>query len=232
MLGWFYECFAFTWLSLYKGSIFRPKPSEIDLAEQRLIQNKGVLLAKEREFMNAIQQIDAELVAMRDKKPASVLQLKLKERKRYKQRLEKVQNSITVMDKHIDTLQSSELDKIIYDSLKLSSQALKKNVKTVKVDDVENVMSELDDHILEASEVNQVLCTPLQTNDMDVIAEEDDLLEDEEVRELLGLAVEAEKAEMDKKTSETLQAEAQLVFESPANHEQRRVPQNTLVAGV
>ena len=229
MLNAFYECFALAWLTLYKGSMFRSKPSEVDLAEQRLIQNKGVLLSKEREFMTAIQQIDADIVTMRDKKPASVLQLKLKERKRYKQRLEKVQNSISVMDKHIDTLQSSELDKIIYDSLKLSSQALKKNVQSVKVYDVENVMSELDDHILEAGEVNQVLCAPLQTDDMGIIEEESELLEDDEVRELLGLA---EKSELDKTTPETLQAEAQLVFESPTNHEHHRVSENTLVSGV
>ncbi len=88
---------------------------------------------------------------------------RLQERKRIMVRLEKLRNGLVLIDKQLDALRSSELDKELMNSLRVSSQAMKKAGIGVGVDEAEKVMNELDDQIREASEVTTVLSTPIAT---------------------------------------------------------------------
>ena len=83
------------------------------------------------------------------------------ERKRAVARLDKVRNGIALLDKQLDALRSSELDKELMSSLRASSQAMKRAGIGMDADEAEKVMNELEDQIHEASEVTNVLATPL-----------------------------------------------------------------------
>ena len=88
-------------------------------------------------------------------------------------RLERMRNGITLVDKQLDALRSSELDKELMRSLRDSSTAMKKAGLGVGVEEAENVMTELDDQIREASELTSVLATPIvqDADDIDLDAE-------------------------------------------------------------
>ena len=83
------------------------------------------------------------------------------ERKRAVARLDKVRNGIALLDKQLDALRSSELDKELMSSLRASSQAMKRAGIGMDAEEAEKVMNELEDQIHEASEVTNVLATPL-----------------------------------------------------------------------
>jgi hypothetical protein len=119
------------------------------------------------------------------------------ERKRAVARLDKVRNGIALLDKQLDALRSSELDKELMSSLRASSQAMKRAGIGMDADEAEKVMNELEDQIHEASEVTNVLATPLNAaGDLDGgaaflgLADVDaelGLLEDEDSALLAGL---------------------------------------------
>lgn len=104
-------------------------------------------------------------------------------------RLEKLRGGLSLIDKQLDALRSSELDKELMNSLRVSSQAMKKAGIGVGVEEAESVMNELDDQIREASELTTVLATPIVDHlgmtdadladvdaELGIIAEEDDML--------------------------------------------------------
>lgn len=120
------------------------------------------------------------------------------ERKRAVARLEKVRNGLALLDKQLDALRSSELDKELMNSLRASSQAMKRAGIGMDAEEAEKVMNELEDQIHEASEVTNVLATPLNAagdSDADLellgLADVDaelGLIEDEDSQLLAGLS--------------------------------------------
>ena len=76
-------------------------------------------------------------------------------------RLEKLRGGLALLDKQLDAIRSSELDKELMNSLKASSQAMRKAGIGVDAMEAEKVMNELEDQIQDASEVTAALSTPL-----------------------------------------------------------------------
>jgi hypothetical protein len=83
------------------------------------------------------------------------------ERRRTQAHLEKLRHGISLLDKQLDALRASELDKELMSSLRASSQAMRQAGIGAGVQEAESVMTELDEHIREASELTSVLATPL-----------------------------------------------------------------------
>ena len=101
-------------------------------------------------------------------------------------RLDKLRSGIALVDKQIDALQASELDRQLMQSLRVSSQAMKKAGLGTAVLEAETVMNELDDQLRGAEEITTVLATPLDQDgldEMDLDAElglvSEDLLQEE-----------------------------------------------------
>ena len=102
------------------------------------------------------------------------------ERRRAKVRLDKIRGGLGLLDKQLDALRSSELDKELMQSLKQSSQAMKNAGLGSGAVEAESVMNELDGQLRDAEELTSVLATPLQDDDgaidvdaeLDLIAEE------------------------------------------------------------
>jgi hypothetical protein len=168
----FYEIIAGAYVRARQGLL---PPAEDDLgdAEENLESCRAGLVARERELG---LQADKLARAAGDKKKqgdVSGARFALLERKRVLGRLEKVRNGIILLDKQLDALKSSELDKELMNSLKLSSQAMRKAGIGQGLEEAETVMNELDDQIREASELTTVLATPLVNS----TGEEEDLLD-------------------------------------------------------
>lgn len=166
-------------------------PSEDDLgdAEEHLEGCRAGLTSREADLARQADKLGRAAAEKRRAGDVSGAKFALLERKRAMGRLEKVRNGIALLDKQLDALRSSELDKELMNSLKLSSQAMRKAGIGQGLEEAETVMNELDDQIREASELTTVLATPLAAGAGD---DQDDLDVDEE----LGL-IERQRAEAD-----------------------------------
>jgi len=121
-------------------------------------------------------------------------ELELQERKRNITRLEKLRGGLALLDKQLDAIRSSELDKELMNSLKASSQAMRKAGIGVDAMEAEKVMNELEDQIQDASEVTAALSTPLLSGmesdmalGMDDVDRELGLIAEEDLELLAGL---------------------------------------------
>jgi hypothetical protein len=83
------------------------------------------------------------------------------ERVRAVARLNKVRNGLALINKQLDALHGSTIDKDLMNSLRASSQAMKRAGIGMDAEEAEKVMNDLEDQIHEASEVTNVLATPL-----------------------------------------------------------------------
>jgi len=175
--------------SVYLRALHRiapPAGDDLGDAEENLEACRGGLAARERDLAGQCDRLAAAAVSKKASGDVAGARFALTERKRVQGRLEKVRGGICLLDKQLDALRSSELDKELMNSLKLSSQAMRKAGIGQGLEEAETVMNELDDQIREASELTTVLATPLMNPTGD---EEDGIDLDEE----LGL-IEKEKA--------------------------------------
>ena len=173
----------FATILMYFRGKFIPsiQASDIDTAQDSLYHCKNSLMQKERELNEHIKKAHQEALFFKNRNDIARAHSKLQERKRYQSRLEKVTNSLSIVEKQLDTLQNSELDKALLHSLKLSNNIMKKAGISINATEVDNIMNELDTQIHASEELNQVLATPLQSNEMSLYSTglSDELLEAE-----------------------------------------------------
>lgn len=144
-----------------RRTVLPPAQDDIGDAEENLESCRASLAFRERDLSAQAARLAATAVSKKALGDLGAAKFALVERKRVVGRLEKVRNGIALLDKQLDALKSSELDKELMNSLKLSSQAMRKAGMGQGLEEAENVMNELDDQIREASELTTVLATPL-----------------------------------------------------------------------
>jgi Snf7 len=156
-------------------------PAEDDLgdAEENLESCRASLAAREFDLGRQADKLARAAAEKKKQGDVSGAKFALVERKRVAARLEKIRGGIGLLDKQLDALRASELDKQLMDSLKKSSQAMRRAGIGQGLEEAESVMNELDDQMREASELTTVLATPL-VNSVGG-AEEDDIDVDEEL---------------------------------------------------
>ncbi len=170
------ETLAGTFMSI--RSRFIPRLDEDDLgdAEDTLESCRRSLLGREETTAIECTALGKEALSRRRAGDVQGARVKLVERRRARQRLERLRGGLLLVDKQLDALRSSELDKELMQSLRMSSQAMKNAGIGAGLEDAERVMSELDAQLSEATEVTTILATPLvqqgaEDEDMDVDAE-------------------------------------------------------------
>lgn len=157
-----YETVAGMYLSL-RYKIIQPVHDDVGDAEENLESCRASLAAKERELGLQCASLARAALVKRKSGDVSGARFSLQERRRNISRLEKVRASMSLVDKQLDALRNSELDKELMNSLRMSSQAMRKAGVGAGVEDAETVMNELDDQIREASELTTVLATPMMS---------------------------------------------------------------------
>ena len=172
----FREAVATLWMFSTSKLIPSLQNDEVSTAEESLLLCRNNLQQKRSELEKMVADIDKMIEKYRKTKDVPNIKLKIHEKKRYVSRIEKISNSILIVEKQVDALQSNLLDKAILNSLKLSSNVMKKAGVSVRISEVENVMNELDERIQESSEVSHVLGTPIHENEMFSINEDDEEL--------------------------------------------------------
>lgn len=144
------------------------------------------LEVREAELSETCKRLGREALKRKAQSDISGAKSKLMERRRAMKRLEKLRNILALVDTQLDALRNTEFDRELMMTLMASSAALKKAGVGTGVKEAEAVMSELDDQMREASELNSVLSN--QALDVDL-----DFDIDEELRNFLEEDVEDAK---------------------------------------
>lgn len=176
------EALAAVWISTKKRIMREPVEQQIFTAQDNLEQCKKSMELREHEMDECISRLHKEAVLKKKCGDVAAARIKLLEKARIAKRLDKLRSSMNIIDTQLEAIKSSELDKEIMISLKASSIALKKAGIGVNANEVETVMTELDDHLKEMQDITSVLSTPVNGSyDDDIDRELDSLLEDDQV---------------------------------------------------
>lgn len=179
------ETIASMWLMSRRAvGIRAPVCEDDDSVREGLIGCRMSLEAREAELVEGCRRLGREALRRRQQGDPAGARLKLLERRRVAKRLDKLRNSLVLVDAQMDALQSTELDRELLQTLVASSNALKKAGVGTGVREAEAVMSELDEQMRESGELTSVLSGPLaEDTDLDVEEELNLLLKEGELEE-------------------------------------------------
>jgi len=155
------EAAASLWLGGRRRVMTEPPEEEVMTAQDGLEQCRRNMEGRERELQGVASRLGIEAVTKRKQGDALMARSKIMERRRVLKRLERLRQGLDLVDTQLDAIKSSELDKEIMLTLKASTNAMRKAGINLGVQEVESVMSELDEQMREAHDVTSVLSTPL-----------------------------------------------------------------------
>ena len=188
------DCFTETMASLWIVSLRAlgtkpPQEEEDSSVQENLELCRSTLERRESDLTETCKRLAREALAKKQQSDLAGAKGKLLERRRAIKRLEKLRSSLSLVDAQLDALRSTELDRELMRTLLASSTALKKAGVGKGVQEAEAIMSELDEHMRESTELTSVLSTPLLDGDshatFDLDAEFEELQQDLEVQRAL-----------------------------------------------
>ncbi len=138
-----------------------PPEEEVMTAQEGLEQCRRNMEARERELLGLVDRLTEEALGKRRAGDVLAARNKVLERRRVQKRLERLRHGLDLVDTQLDAIKTSELDKEIMLTLKASTNAMRKAGITLGVQEVENVMSELDEQMREVQDITEVLTNPL-----------------------------------------------------------------------
>jgi hypothetical protein len=161
-----------------------PACDDDESVHEGLIGCRLSLETREAELVEGCKRLGRDAFRRRQQGDSAGAKLKLLERRRVAKRLEKLRNSLVLVDAQMDALQSTELDRELLQTLVASSAALKKAGVGTGVREAEAVMSELDDQMRESGELTSVLSGSLADDaEFDVEEELKQLMSEGELEE-------------------------------------------------
>lgn len=163
-----FETVASMWIMTLRTLRGKSPPDLNDESIQEGLEGCRMSLeVRETELSEACKRLGREALKRKASGDISGARSKLMERRRGMKRLEKLRSSLVLVDTQLDALRNTELDRELMTTLMASSAALKKAGVGTGVREAEAVMSELDEQMREASELNSVLTTN-QSLDVDL----------------------------------------------------------------
>jgi hypothetical protein len=169
----FLETIASMWLmSRHAIGIRTPVCDDDESVHEGLVGCRLSLESREAELVDGCRRLGREAVRRQQQGDSAGVRLKLLERRRLAKRLDKLRNSLVLVDAQMDALHSTELDRELLQTLAASSAALKKAGVGTGVREAEAVMSELDEQMRESGELTSVLSGPM-TEEVDLDVEEE-----------------------------------------------------------
>jgi hypothetical protein len=149
-------------MTVRRQVVTEPVEEEVLTAQEGLEQCRRNMEGRERELQTLIQRLgDEALVAKRRDGDLATARGKLLERRRCGKRLERLRHGLELVDSQLDAIKTSELDKEIMLTLKASTAAMRKAGINLGVQEVESVMTELDEQMREVQDITSVLATPM-----------------------------------------------------------------------
>ena len=143
--------------------VTEPPEEEVMTAQEGLEQCRRNMEGRERELLLCVARLTEEALVKKRAGDVLAARSKVQERRRVQKRLERLRHGLDLVDTQLDAIKTSELDKEIMLTLKASTSAMRKAGITLGVQEVENVMSELDEQMREVQDITEVLANPATT---------------------------------------------------------------------
>ena len=157
----FLETMASIWLDARRRIIHEPIEEEVLSAQEGLEQCRRSMEGRELEIQSLIIRLTTEALQKKKEKDSSGAKSKLLERRRTFKRLDRLRHGLDLVDSQLDAIRTNELDKEIMLTLKASTNAMRKAGISLGVQEVETVMSELDEQMREITDVTSAISNPI-----------------------------------------------------------------------
>ena len=183
MLSPFFEVFASIWISAKSIFVKEPPEEQINTARDNLERCKENIEKSIALKRTQLLKVSKEAVACKRMGDKAGAKIKIQERMTLISNIEFAQVRLNRVTRQIDAIQTSELDKEVMLSLKASSDALKRAGVMMPVNEVETIVTELDEQIRDIQDTGMVLEAPVgvrSTEDMDLEMELERLMEEDE----------------------------------------------------
>ena len=158
------EAVASLWLGARRRVMTEPPEEEVLTAHEGLEQCKRNMEGRERELLAVVERLSDDALIKKRAGDIPAARSKMLERRRLQKRLERLRHGLDLVDAQLDAIKTSELDKEIMLHLKASTTAMRKAGITVGVQEVENVMSEMDEQMREVQDITEVLSAPMNVS--------------------------------------------------------------------
>lgn len=191
------EAMASVWMGVRRSVMTEPPEEEVMTAQEGLEQCRRNMEGRERELQGLVTRLTDEALLKKRDGDALTARSKILERRRVQKRLERLRHGLDLVDAQLDAIKTSELDKEIMLTLKASTSAMRKAGITLGVQEVETVMSEIDEQMREVQDITSVLSNPLASNS----SEDAELDAELELLEAMGIPVSASTAQASKPVS-------------------------------
>ena len=155
------EAVASLWMSARRQVVTEHVEEEVMTAQEGLEQCQRNMEGREHELQAVIQRLGEEALAKKRDGDLATARGKLVERRRCGKRLERLRHGLELVDSQLDAIKTSELDMEIMLTLKASTAAMRKAGINLGVQEVESVMTELDEQMREVQDITSVLATPM-----------------------------------------------------------------------
>ena len=155
------EAVASMWMSARRQVVTEPTEEDVMTAQEGLEQCRRNMEGRERELQVVIQRLGEEALSKKREGDIVTARGRLLERRRCGKRLERLRHGLELVDSQLDAIKTSELDKEIMLTLKASTAAMRKAGINLGVQEVESVMTELDEQMREVQDITSVLSTPM-----------------------------------------------------------------------
>jgi len=191
------EAMASVWMGVRRSVMTEPPEEEVMTAQEGLEQCRRNMEGRERELQGLVTRLTDEALGKKRDGDALTARSKILERRRVQKRLERLRHGLDLVDAQLDAIKTSELDKEIMLTLKASTSAMRKAGITLGVQEVETVMSEIDEQMREVQDVTSVLSNPLASN----TSEDADLDAELDLLEAMGIPASAPATQASKPVS-------------------------------
>ena len=113
-------------------------------------------VSREAELETKIRTITADAARRKEMGDITGARRKLVDRRRAQAQLEKIISSISVIDMHMNTIEGTELNRSILDTLRASGDALKRlGASGGGIEEVERIVSDVEQQVDAASEITR-----------------------------------------------------------------------------
>lgn len=183
--GCFAGALASAWVYLYHAAFrgnesIENEESEIrmSLIHQDLSTCASRLATREAELSGRIRTLTAEAAHRKSIMDINGAKKRLVERKRAQLQLEKITSSMSVIDMHMSTIEGTELNRSILETLRASGDALRRLGAKGGVEEVERVVNEVENQVESAAEISRIIAAANVTGSIggmghDVFSEEE-----------------------------------------------------------
>ena len=196
-----WDSLASAWVDLYHAAFVsrqalaqENEQIRISLIQKDLSACQNQLCAQERMLQEKISALESEAMAKKRAKDLPGAKKKMVERRRMQAQLQSLQDSMSTIDLHRNTIERSMLNKTVLDSLRAAGDVLRQMGATREgISSIERVVDDVEEHVETASTITKILAAGSVSGTINTMAIDGVVLDEEELMQELDMLLNQEE---------------------------------------